>query len=552
MAKTVQEILARFQNIKPQRQVWDGHWQDIKELVRCDSTDFNRKTVQGYRRYDLVYDGTAIDANEELASALHSNLTSPTERWFELAVDASNMTQDVRQQMMDDPSVMQWLELVADMIYDQYANPDVNFNPTLHEAYLDLGSFGTCVIYQEWCYDKATVLFKSHALATCYIAENSDGHVDTMWRYFEWNGRQIEQEFGDLSMAPKLKDEIAKDKTKNKAFKMLHHVCPRTDRLYGMLNSKNKLFASYWICESTQEMIEESGFDDFPYHASRWIKLGEETYGRGPAMKCLPDIKSLQAMEKVMLKAGQKAVDPPLVVPDDGFLLPIKTSPGSLIFKEPGAEKIEVLEFKGDVKFGLEQTNQKRDYIRKSFYSEWIKMEKDNKEMTATEVMDRRDEKLRLMAPMLGRQQTELLGPILQRTYNLLHSHNRIPPAPVLLQKRTLKIVYISPAARAQQSVKADRISRFLQDIIPLTQVSPDVMDAVDTDELVQLYANARGVTRTALRSPKDIAAMRQQRQQAQQAQQMAQVAEPASKSMLNLANAAKASGGGSPGGSNI
>lgn len=541
--KTATQILQRFSSeIKARRQVWDGHWQDIKELVRCDTSDFNRKTVQGYRRYDLVYDGTAINANEELASGLHSYLTSPTERWFELQIENQS-------KLNLDKASLQWLEDVSDIIYEQYGRPDVNFNPSIHECYLDLGSFGTAVINQEWNAGDQHLIFKAHPLAECYFVENNKGIVDTLWRYFEWTGRQITQEFGEKNIPTKLAVEINKPQGLDKYFHILHHVCPRSDRAYGDKSVKGKTFASYWLCEETSEMILESGYDMFPYHVTRWIKLGGETYGRGPAMKCLPDIKSLQAMERVMLKAGQKAVDPPMMVPDEGFMLPIKTSPGSINFKEPNSEPIEFLEFKGDVKFGLEQTNQKRDYIEKCFYSEWLKMEKDNKEMTAYETADRRDEKLRLMAPMLGRQQTELLGPLIQRSYSLLHSAGKIPPAPPLLRRQKLTILYTSPAARAQLGAKADRVSRFMQDLLPMQQVDPNCIDVLDTDQVVQVYATARGIPQKVLRSPQAVAQIRDAKQKQQQAQQMAATAEPASNALKNIATASKLTGGGSPGG---
>jgi hypothetical protein len=255
-------------------------------------------------------------------------------------------------------------------------------------------------------------------------------------------------------------------------------------------------------------------------------------------MKCLPDIKSLNQMEKVILKAAQKAIDPPLMVPDDGYLLPIKTAPGSLIFKEPSAEKIEALEFKGNIQLSIEYPNQKRDYIRRCFYSEWLKMQKENKEMTAYEVADRRDEKLRLLAPMLARQQTELLGPTIQRTYRLLLAHGRVPPAPAMIQRRKLNVGYISPAARAQLGVKGQSMSQFMQDMIPLAQVDPNVMDTLDMDQMVKKYALIRGVPREIIRNSRDVAAIRERKQKLQEMQQFAQAAEPASNALKNVAQA--------------
>lgn len=524
-------VIERFRFAKTRRATWDSHWQDLKELVRPDANDFNRQTVPGYRRYDAIYDGTAIDANEELASGLHSYLTSPIERWFELGVVEGDKG------WIDDPDSLDWLETVSDIIYAYYADPRSNMNPVLHEGYLDIGAFGSLVLSQEWDYSGGGhLLFKSYPLADCYYLENNQGVVDTMFRYYQWTGKQVVDEFGTVPL--KLDKLIRQKGGMDRSFKIIHGVYPRHDRNTRGVLSTDKKWASVYVCEDTMELLEESGFDSFSFHVSRWIKIAGEVYGRGPAMKCLPDIKSLQVMEKTLLKAGQKAVDPPLVVPDDGFLLPIKTAPGSLIFKEPGAEKLEVLKFEGNLEFGLKHGEQKREYIRKCFYMEWLKMQKENKEMTATEVVDRRDEKLRLLAPMLGRQQSELLGPMIARTYHLLSKNGRIPQAPAMLQRRKLGLTYISPAARAQMGVRAQQMSQYMQDLLPMAQIKPEVMDAIDTDEMARQYALVRGVPRSILRNKAQLTAMREQQAKMQQIQQMAGVAEPASKSVLNLAKA--------------
>lgn len=166
--------------------------------------------------------------------------------------------------------------------------------------------------------------------------------------------------------------------------------------------------------------------------------------------------------------------------------------------------------------------------------------------MTAYEVQDRREEKLRLMAPMLGRMVSELHGPMIARSYNLLLAHGKIPQAPPTMSGRTLKVGYRSPASRAQLGVKAFSMGRYLQEILPYAQVDPGIMDAVDMDIFAQQLAMARGTPRIILRSQEDIDQVRSQRQQTQAASQAAQIALPASQSVKNLADAA--SKGGLPG----
>lgn len=538
------KVLQTFGLVKSGRQIWDGNYQDIKELVRPDGGNFNRMTTPGQRRFDNIYDGTAITACEDFAGGLHAYLSSPTERWFELTIPSFKDIQNY-------PEVLAWLEMVSDKIYDVYADSRSGFNSALHELYLDLGAFGTGILFQEWDDKGQHIYFRNHALGEFYFQENSVGVVDSIFHYFDFTARQIMMEYekDGLLAGTDLWKQVCAPENALKMFKLVRHICPNGNRAYGKLDSSNKAISSTTVCESTMDVLRISGYDMFPASVTRWVKIGGETYGRGPASTCIPDIMALQTMERTLLKAGQKAVDPPVVIPNDGFMEPISMAPGSIIYKEPGAEKLESFEFKGNLQFGVEQCTQKREYIKTCFHSDWFKRFHKTREQSATEVTDDRDEMLRMLSPMLGRQQGELLGPTIKRTYQLLHEHGLIDPAPGIIAKQKLGIAYISPAARAQQGVKADRMSRFMQDILPLAQNDPTVLDAIDTDNMLQVYATTRGVPRSILRNVKDITALRANRAKQQQMQQAAQTAEPASKSVLNLAQAQQANGGGAPGG---
>ena len=533
--KTADFVLKRFDKMRSIRAPFETDWQDVRYFVRpiTQYASFSPQLQFYTVMPETMYDGTAPEALEELASALHSYLSNPAERWFEIQLEGDNPWEQ-------DPAVTAWLQTVSDIIYTAYQREGSMINLALHEAYMDLGSFGTCVLNQEWDEDAQGLLFAARPLQMCYFTENSKGKIDSCCRYFSWTVRQLKQEFGELPVGVM---KYADDP--DKLIDMVHWVGPREDRDPKKMTAKNKRIASIWVSMSTHETVHESGYDTFPNHVARWTKLAGEVYGRSPAKKCLPDIKMLNQMEKTILKAGQKQVDPPLILRNDAFMLPIKTSPGSLIFKEDEESTITPLETKGNLPWGEEKAEQKRKFIKECFYSDWIRMEKENVEMTAYEVQDRRDEKLRLLAPIFGRIASELLGPMIARSYMLLNDHHKIPQAPGAIAKAKLKIGYLSPAAIAQSGAKAVTISRFLNDLTPMAQINPDVMDAIDLDKTAQLLAVARGVPRTMLRDPKALAELRQQKQQAQQMAQMAQTAEPISKSVRNLAEASAKSPGG-------
>ena len=530
--KLVEYCLDRLKRAKTLREPFNTDWNDIRDFVRPVTVSFNASTgTYVTTRPETMYDGTAPEALEQLASALHSYLTNPAERWFELQVEGNY-------DAMVDPEALEWLEHVSDLIYSEYRREDACLNQALHETYMDIGSFGTAILYQEWSQKIRGLTFAARPLQHCYFLENSEGRVDTVFYCRTWTLRQVKQEFG--TVLPKKLMEI---KDEEKPIEVCHCVYPRTDRIPSRYDAKNKKFASVWISVTTGETLAESGFDTLPYHVPRWTKLSGEVYGRGPAKKCLPDIKMLNAMERTILKAGQKIVDPPLVLANEGFMLPIKTSPGSLIFKEEEDREITPLITGANMPWAEEKAMQKRQFIEKCFYSDWIRMEKENKEMTAFEVQDRRDEKLRLLAPMMGRLVSELHGPMIARSYSLLDQYGRIPPAPPSLQQKSLKVGYLSPAAVAQLGTKANQIARFMNDLIPMAQVNPGVFDIVDMDAAAQELAIARKTPRRILRSNDEIAKLREQRSKMEAMQQIAQVAEPASKAVKNLADAQKVTG---------
>lgn len=534
------KLLGRLSELKTNRGSYESWWQDIRDLVRPDTSDFQQKRTPGDSRTEKIFDGTAPQSLEELASGLQSFLTPPTEPWFELHWHKM-------EEIANDLEALQWLQTVRDIIHDEYKRDTANLNPALQEVYLDLGAFGTSVLNQDDTGGGA-MNFRAIPLADCYMDENYNGRIDTVFRELEMSMRQLIGQFGEDAIPERLRDRDTK--MANQKYTVIHACYPRADRDVFGLGSNNMPFASVWILKGGNHsgtdatVLKESGYKSLPYHVPRWTKIAMETYGRGPAMKCLQDIKMLNRMEFTNIKAANKLADPPLLLPHDGYMMPIKTAPGSLNYKEDRESTIEQLPGPTQLPVVLEITNQKREFIRQCFFADWLRMEKEKIEMTAFEVQDRRDEKLRFLAPMLGRIMVELLSPMIDRSYQIMADANRFPEAPPSLQKPgALKINYTSPAAQAQSGARAVQMGRYIQEIIPAAQANPEILDAVDFDEYAQKLAIARGTPLSIIRSPAAILEIRENRQRQEQMAAMAGAAEPVSKAVKNIAEANEAGG---------
>jgi hypothetical protein len=223
--------------------------------------------------------------------------------------------------------------------------------------------------------------------------------------------------------------------------------------------------------------------------------------------------------------------------------MPIKTIPGGLNFYRSGSrDRIEPLNIGANFPFGLEYENQRREAIRQAYFVDQLLMAQ-NVTMTATEVLQRNEEKMRLLAPVLGRLQSEMLQPLIDRTFNILLRDGILPSPPPTLQGLDIDIEYVSPLARAQRQGDVNAMMRALEIIMPLNQVAP-MLDYVDTDNLVKHIAEILGVPSKVIRSDGEVQELRNQRAQQQQAAAQAEAARADAQAAGQAAPMVKAVGG--------
>ena len=97
-------------------------------------------------------------------------------------------------------------------------------------------------------------------------------------------------------------------------------------------------------------------------------------------------------------------------------------------------------------------------------------------QMTATEVIERTNEKGILLAPTIGRQQSEYLGPLIDRELDVLAAQNLLPPMPPRLREAQgeYEVRYDSPLARAQRAQEAAGFIRTVETVKELVNITQD------------------------------------------------------------------------------
>ena len=512
MARTdlTKSLLSRFERLEGQRQNWETHWQEVADYMQPRKADVTKQRARGDKRMEMIFDSSPIQAVELLAASLHGMLTNPSTPWFTLRFKDEDIDNEDEAKL--------WLQTATDIMYTAFNRS--NFQQEIFELYHDLITFGTASMFIEED-DDDLIKFSTRHINEVFIAENNKGRIDTMFRKFKISARAAIQKFKD-NVSLDIQSIFKKDPYQE--VEILHAFYPRLDFNPKKKDKGNMPFESVYIEFKNGNELSISGFKEFPFVVPRYLKSSNEIYGRSPAMTALPDVKMLNEMSKTTIKAAQKQVDPPLLVPDDGFLLPVRTVPGGLNFYRSGTrDRIEPLNIGANNPLGLNMEQQRRDSIRGVFYVDQLMMQQ-GPQMTATEVIQRNEEKMRLLGPVLGRLQSELLKPLIDRVFAILLRNDMLPPAPEFLSGRDIEIEYVSPLAKAQKTSELQSIMRAIEILGSLANISP-VFDYVNFDNLVKHLADIVGMPQKLLKSQNQVNAEREQAAaQAAEQQQMAQM----------------------------
>jgi hypothetical protein len=515
--RSADEIIKEHEQMVSERGVWEEHWREIAERVIPGQNWFAATDkVPGDKRTEKVFDATANLALDRFAAAMESMLTPRTQRWHRLKTGDSKLNEDVR--------VRAYLDQVTDILFQVRYSPTANFASQVHENYRGLGAFGSAAMKIEDI-PGIGIRYKSIHLSEIYFAEN---HADKVNRKFELTARQAAQKWGVDNLSEKMRTML--EKNPEAKFEFIHCVKPNENIVPGRKDYRGMKFMSYYVDIEGRKVLSEGGFNSFPYAISRYVTGPKEIYGRSPAMTVLPDIKMINEMSKTVMRAAHKIVDPPLLLQEDGVLQAFNARPGALNFggvNERGEQLVRPLETGARVDIGMEMMEQRRKIINDAFLITLFQILVEAPNMTATEAMLRAQEKGALLAPTMGRQQSEMLGPMIEREIDILAKSGVLPPMPEALREvgGEFEVEYVSPLNRAQRAEEGVAILRTLEAVTPLAQLDPGVMMIFDPKAIARELAEINGVPMKVLRSQEQIEEMEMEQQQQAEAAQLLQAA---------------------------
>jgi hypothetical protein len=535
----------RIAECRAERTSWISHWMDLNDYIKPRSAKFlTTETNRGAKRNSKIINNTATIAARTCSSGMMAGITSPARPWFKLSTGDS---------VLDEKgSVKQWLHIVGYRMREVFARS--NLYNALPMAYSDLGIFGThaMLVLED---DETVIRCYPFPVGSYSIATNHRGVVDVCCREFKMTVRQLVQEFGIENCSASVQ-QMYREGNFGQWIEVAHIVQPNADYNPDRMNSKYKRYSSCYLERSSSgnsiradedKFLRESGFDEFPIMAPRWEVTGEDPYGNSPSMEALGDIKALQLKEKRKAQLIDKGANPAMSAPSAlrnqhssvlaGDVTYYDTNAGQTRFEPVYTPDHGWLgELKADI--AADEFRIKRALFEDLFL---MLSSMDNAQpITATEVAERKEEKLLVLGPVLERLNDELLDPLIDRTFNIMVKRGMIPEAPEELRGMSLKVEYVSVMAQAMKMVGIGAIERGVGFVGNLAAANPEVLDKVNMDAAIDNYFERLGTPPNIVRSDDEVAKMRQQRMQAaaaqkavEQGQQVAQTLQTASQTNI-------------------
>ena len=520
MSNNIIKDLKRWEKAKQESSMWHSHWEDLARVMHTRRVGFITEQTDGERRNEDIFDGTPMQAARGLANAVGGMMRPEGEQWVQMRAsdDAIDNADEAKE----------WFASTEKKMFAALDNPKSRYRQATGEADLDLVVFGTSALTAVEAPSQDHILLQTHHLRDVSFEFNDAGELRAAFRSKKHTISQAMEMFDLDNLSEETRKKAAEGKFEDK-ITVLQMIEPRKMGDADALLSLRFPYANKWIEVDSKHLISEGGFRDMPYIVPMWDTSSGEKYGRSPGMIALPDANTLQAMGETMLVAGQRVASPPLLVPNDGMFSEVNAFPDGISYYDVetaiqmGRNPIFPLESGGNLPLTRDMQKDYREQIFTAFYRNVLNLPITGPQMTATEVIQRKEEFIREIGPVFGRLETTYTAPLVERVFNIMLRADQFDPIPEVLQGRSIRFEYESPVKKIREQTQAAAMRLWLSEVAELGQVKPEALDLINVDNVVKFSAEAANLPQGVVNGTDTVAEIRNGRQQQMEQEQQQQ-----------------------------
>jgi hypothetical protein len=530
-AEMRKHIVTRKSALKNDLSMFLPHFRELNEYIRPRQARLLSTDTKQDRRNTKIIDNTATMSANTLAAGMMTGITNPVTSWFRMTTNNKDLSEN--------QGINIWLDTVESRMREVFLKS--NLYHCLPMFYADLGIYGTAALFVD---DDHKDVLRCYTLpiGSYAIANSNRGNVDTLVRWFMLSVKQIVDQFGYENCSEQIKNQYD-NKSFDNQYEITHYVSTNDWKEHGKVDAKNKAFISVYM-ESTcndDKFLRVSGYDYFPCMVARWSLIDGDVYGDSPAMVALPDIKALQLTQKRKIEIIEKIARPPMTAPSSLRNSRASILPGDITYVDVQTGQqgyAPVYQVQPAALGGLYEDIQAcQTRIKRAFFEDLFLMlaSADDRQRTATEIVERKEEKMLVLGSVITRLSEELLNPLVDLAFDKMMARNMFPEPPKELQGAGLQIEYISILSQAQKMVGVNGLDRFINLMGGIANLAPSSLDKWDVDQTIDEYARMMGLPPKIIVSDDNVAKIRQQQQQAQAQQQQAAQAQQQAATMKDL-----------------
>lgn len=545
------------QELRASRAIWEPRWKEVASLTMPFAQRFvpygagigthNSRYNNGPRSTETapkIFDATPVWAVDRLTSGIISLTIPQAQKWHELALD-----DPLAPESSDEES--EWFERTRDHLFAIRYDAKSSFGTAMLRGVRSMVGLGTGIIMIDERIEGGSsnpISYRPLPLSETALGLNGYGDNDTLSRRFSLSAHAVATRWPD-KVSDRVKNAANNDARRQDAVEILHCIKPRDAGQQNRLGVLGAAFESFTIEVETKQILNESGYFEFPAAVLYWHREEGSPYGESPAMSALSDIKMLNAAQKARLRSAGQYVDPPLAIPSKGVgnrlnLNPRAVNPGMV--NDQGQVLVKPIITSPNPGFADQIVENARQSVRESLFINLFQVLVDSPDMTATEASIRANEKGELLAPVGSLIQTAL-ATIVERELGILQRAAAFEPGsplelPQSLENREFGVKFTSPLDRLRRQSEVLGIQRTIEMASQLAQIDPEVLDNVDTDEALRISQDIFGAPQSVLRTTDERDEKRAQKaetlaqqQQIEQAQQSAELVNETAPALENI-----------------
>jgi hypothetical protein len=510
------KLSKRQKKLEKDREMTDALWDDIEDIVfpRRGVYSVRNRKKKGERLGAKIFDGTSAAAGQDLADGFQGYSASSAITWWAAKLRSK--------EAMKDRNAKEWLSDIVEAQSNEMAQS--NFYEQLNIVVTDAVFYGPGTMASpRWDANSGRLVYQAMHPREIYFARDYMGRINLWHRVFPISGRQIADEFPNKVLPQKLKKAIEDDPFKE--FMCTHAISLRTERDTNKLNAVNKRIASVYYLESEKVILSESGYDDWPLLTWSWRVNSTETYPRSPAIDSLYDIMTTNSAAKAVLQSAQLAIMPPLIA-DESLKDRIKLTPFGITWTEGSQQTAKrLIDAQSNYPIGVDQVAKLKADLRERFKANtFTLLSAMTQQMTAYQASEIQGEKAALLGPLITRNQSELLGPVINATFKLLMQNKRLPAPPQSIMQymnTPVDLEFLGPVALANRRyLQLQGLTPALNQVMALIEknIFPEMRDKFGNgDELLDYIWDSNGAPIQVIAKPETVQMIRDTRMKQQQ-----------------------------------